>query len=490
MLEALISRVNKIQELEPSTERGKNEIVLINTQNGTWSGGSFGSISVPRSGTTAGTKLNLQMGSHLLKFGVEYRDNKVDAQLHFPDALFRFNDSAYVLILNGTEGIIHNRITSAFLQDSWEITNKLRINAGVRWDGQYIVGGDGQVAQKVLGPFQPRIGFVFLPKDNGSQKIFGSFGRYIEEWHTGVMMSAYTGNGYFYEIHLNQDPRTGAIPGDTVINTPAVIMPEEPDLKAQYYDEISVGFEQMVGPEIKVSLHGIYRTIQEAIAACLVQGVFKIGNPGKGVLSNLPEATRDYKALVVAIEKSGDDRFNFLASYTLSRNYGNYEGLYDYYNQNMVPNINFTFAESSFLKNATGLLPGDRTHVFKFSGSYRFNFGLIFGTTFYWMTGTPLSNFASFGAFIDQRGTTGRTPAIWDINARLVYPLSLHGNLGMKFILDIFHIASAREPVDIVQQQYFNVDRNGNPVNLNPNYGIPQRYQPSMSFRLGMEINF
>lgn len=490
MLEAMVSRINRIQELVPSTELGKNEIVQINTQTGTWSGGSFGSISVPRSGTTAETKLNIQLDSHLLKFGVAYRDNKVDAELQFPDALFRFNDSAYVLVLNGTEGIIHTRIKSAFLQDSWQITNKLRMNAGLRWDGQDIVGGDGQVAQQVVGLFQPRIGFIFLLDDDGTQKISGSFGRFNEEWHTGVMMSAYTGKGYFYEIHFNQDPRNGAIPGDTVINTPAVIMPEEPDLKAQYYDEITLGYEQSISTDIKISLLGVYRTLQEAITAGVVQGVFKIGNPGKGVLSDFPEAKRDYQALVVAIEKSGGDNFNFLASYTLSRNYGNYEGLYDYYNQNIVPNINFTFAEASFLKNATGLLPSDRTHVFKFSGSYRFNFGLIFGTTITWQTGTPLSEIASFGSFIEPRGTSGRTPSIWDINARLIYPVSFYGKFQTRFILDILHIASTREPVDIDQQLYFNVDRNGNPVNLNPNYGIPQRYQPPMSFRLGMEINF
>jgi hypothetical protein len=416
--------------------------------------------------------------------------NKVSAYMDYPNALFRFNDYAYALVLNGTEGTVYSRTASLFLQDSWQISGPLRINGGLRWDGQFIEGGNGSIVQKVLEPVQPRLGFVYLMNDEGTRKISGSAGRFVEEWHTGVMISAYTGNGYFYEIHFNQDPRVGPIPGDTVINVTSQIIPEEPDLKAQYYDEIMLGFEQTIGTNIKVGVQGVYRTLREAITVGTINGIFRIGNPGKGILSDFPDAVRIYKALTLAVEKTGGDNFNFVASYTLSRNYGNYEGLYDYYNRNIVPNLNFTFNEARFLYNAEGLLPSDRTHVFKFAGSYLFDFGLIFGVSFSWMTGTPLSGLAGNGAFVVQRGTLGRTPSVWDLSTRITYPVSFYGSMQSRLIFDIFHIASARKPVDVVQQHYFNVDRDGNPINPNPNYGLTYRYQPPMSFRLGMEVNF
>jgi hypothetical protein len=56
--------------------------------------------------------------------------------------------------------------------------------------------------------------------------------------------------------------------------------------------------------------------------------------------------------------------------------------------------------------------------------------------------------------------------------------------------MDILNIASQRKPVDIVQQHYFDVDENGQPINLNPNYGLAWRYQPPMSIRFGMEVSF
>ena len=490
LVDATLSRNTRDQTWEPSTERGKNKIVLINTETGTWGGGSFGRYSISRSGTTARIAGTVLTGPHILKGGIEYRDNEVEADLDFPNSLSRHSDTLYVLVLNGTHGTVHNRIPSLFLQETWQVARNLQVHAGLRWDGQFIIGGDGKLAQRITGPFQPRVGFVFLPDNDGTQKVFGSFGRFTQEWHTAVMTGAYTGTGYFYEIHYDHDPRLEGSAGDTVVNTPARILPEERGLKAQYYDEFSLGYERMISTNVKIRLQGIHRTLQQAITAGLVQGGFRLGNPGRGELSDFPRAQRDYTALVITVEQRGGDHFNFLASYVLSRNYGNYEGLYDSYTRNIVPNVNFTFADVNSLREATGLLPNDRTHVLKFSGSYRFDSGLIVGTSFLWQTGTPLSDIASFGWFLEPRGAAGRTPSIWDLNARLVYPILFSGQLQTRLIFDVFHIASQREALDLVQQHYFVVDQNGNPVGLNPNYGVAYRYQPPMSIRLGMEMSF
>ena len=45
--------------------------------------------------------------------------------------------------------------------------------------------------------------------------------------------------------------------------------------------------------------------------------------------------------------------------------------------------------------NSLGLLPNDRTHAFKFYGSYPFSFGLTIGVSGYWTSGTPVSEFGS-----------------------------------------------------------------------------------------------
>jgi len=488
LLEASLSLIARDETWRSSTELGRTDTILIDTETGVWSGGGFGHLSFFRSGTTGRTSAILRSGSHTLKGGFEYKEISQDVDLDFPVAIYRHSDTLYTFLANGTRGIVRNRILSAYLQDGWQISQGLYVHAGLRWDGQLIIGGNGMTVHTIDGPIQPRVGFVYLPDHKGTQKVFGSFGRFTQEWSSAVM-TTYTGTSYFRRIKYDQDPRVGGFSGDTLQNAGSQI-PDETFLRGQHYDEISLGYERMLDQNLKVGIQGTYRTFREAINVGIVQGVLHMGNPGRGILSDFPKPRRDYAALALIVERVGSDHFNFLASYVLSRNYGNYEGLYDSYNKNIVPNVNFTYADLNGLKNATGLLPNDRTHVFKFSGSYRFDSGLIVGTSFIWQTGTPLSEVASFGSYLSPRGSIGRTPTIWDLNARLSYLIPLSRTWQVKLMLDAYHIASRLEAVDFVQQHYFVIDQNGNPEGLNPNYGMATRYQPPMSMRLGMEVSF
>ncbi len=243
-------------------------------------------------------------------------------------------------------------------------------------------------------------------------------------------------------------------------------------------------------------MQGLYRTLGQAIEDAFILSRFGwgFGNPGKYPLQDRPEAQRDYAALILSIERRGHKYFNFLASYVLSRDYGNYEGLFDAFYHSSFPNLNMSFDNAFIFENIYGLVPNDRTHVFKFSGSYNFLFGLTAGVTFFIESGTPLSEYTigSFNTgiqFLSQRGSAGRTPTVWDLGARFTYSLPAINLFHSRIILDLFHIASQQEAVDIDQQKYF-VDRGGNPTTPNPTYGQAYRYQPSMSMRLGMEINF
>jgi hypothetical protein len=117
------------------------------------------------------------------------------------------------------------------------------------------------------------------------------------------------------------------------------------------------------------------------------------------------------------------------------------------------------------------VVPNDRLLVFKFSGSYSFSFGLTTGISFILQSGTPLSELAetylgprnSGMMFITPRGSSGRTPTIWDLGARFTYELPIVNLFHSRLILDLFHIASQLEPVDVDQLHYFSVDENGIP---------------------------
>jgi hypothetical protein len=484
LLEWSLARTNRDLDSGPATQRGRDEILYEDNVSGLWSGGTGYYYDIHSFGTTIGFTGTVIAGNHTVKSGIAFKDIGTD-RAGIGHSLIKNSDTSYTEYYHETMATVHNRIPSLFAQDSWLVNEKLRVNVGLRWDGQFLVGSDGNVHQKILDQVQPRIGIVFLPTKNESQKLTLSFGRFYQELSTELASSYLVDEGFDVAIDYDHDPRVSPSGGDTTYYHRNVILPEVKNLKGQYFDEWHIGYEQLLSDHFRFGVQGIYRTLGEAIEdSYLSDGTPFFGNPGRGEFSQFPPAKRDYIALVVGFDGSMSDRFNFLASYVLSRNYGNYSGIFNSDYESSAANIGPSFDVLEAVANGTGLLPNDRTHVFKFSCSYRFDIGVTSGISFVYQTGTPLNKFgdAPFGhySFMVPRGTAGRTPAIWDLNLRLGYdlPIMRIADGKSRLILDIFHIASRRKPVDIDQ------------VLSNATYGLGTIYQPPMSVRLGAEVSF
>ena len=497
ILDGLLAKVYRHDTGSPATERG-NEIRYDDRTSNTLAGGVGGTWDSPRYTNTARVVATISSPTHLSTIGIQYKVS-VDYGHYEYHNIIKLNDSTYQENYGaGLPSTTSQRLPSFFIQDEWTVTRKIRFSAGLRWDGQYVVGSNNKVDQTITIPLQPRIGLTFIPDNEGRNKIFASFGRYAQELNLSVIGGYYDDQGYDTTIFYPQDPRMsrdGGIIADW--SGQNFIHDEIVNLEGQYYDEFSLGYERLLWNNFKFSVQGLYRTLGQAIddAYVLSQNTFRLGNPGKYPLQDRPEAMRDYSALIISIERRGDEHFNFLASYVLSRDYGNYEGLFDAFYHSEFSNQNFSF-DNPFEQNfITGLVPNDRTHVFKFSGSYKFSFELNAGISFILESGTPLSDFA-IGTydtglrFLSQRGSAGRTPTVWDLGARFTYDLPTVNLFQSRLIIDLFHIASQQEPVDINQFHYWEIDENGNPSRPNSEYGQAYRYQQPMSMRLGMEINF
>jgi carboxypeptidase family protein len=490
LLNASFSRSTVNGVWHGATERGRDEILFENAETGVWSGGLGFRVDRFIYSNTFDISGTLTAGSHLLKSGFQYKVAAVDEDDE-GKRVIRWDDTTFELQKDWRRTTVGDRIPSLYLQDTWRISHGLRLNLGMRWESQFIVASNGTVAQKFTREFQPRVGIVVSPDHEGSQKIFASFGRFYQELST-ALSEAYTDQQYGADFLYKHDPRIDPSGADTISFLKPSIQAEVAGLTGQYYDEFNLGYERLFGENLKISVQGIYRTLRDAVEYVYLSSENRVvfGNPGRGELSDYPRAQRDYSSLVFTAQGYVGGQFNYLASYVLSRNYGNYPGLYDSYTHYPTPNNNGTFDFNGDAKISTGLLPNDRTHVIKFSGSYRVGFGLTAGTSFSWQSGTPLSEMAWGGIFLAKRGTSGKTPAFWDLNARFVYDVPLMAEWRPRFILDIFHIASQQVPVDIDQKHYSIFDSNGKPAELNPTYGLALRYQPAMSVRLGMEVSF
>ncbi|HEY7637798.1 MAG TPA: TonB-dependent receptor plug domain-containing protein, partial [Gemmatimonadales bacterium] len=499
LLESSLSRVDRDEISRGDTEQARREPLVMDLQTGRWSGG-FGDNSDHYSVRwAANVSGSLGLGAHRLKAGLEYEDNRLDALAHFtdPGVVTRLNDTTFQAVYVIASGTVHNRVASLFLQDSWLPTPRVRVNAGLRWDGQYLIGGDGRLAQSITDGLQPRIGVILQPGGAGT-KLFASYGRFYEQlptfasgtwWHVPVRNGVYL---------FDRDPRTGAGPLDS-LDASHGILPEVPGLRGQNFDEVTAGYEQILGARWRAGIRGIYRTLRDVIddglAPLTVERV--IGNPGRGALDFLSRLRRNYYALDFTLDWHGDKDIYLAGSYTLSRNYGNYTGLYDHAVNYSVPNGKGDPDLAEQVPNSSGLLPNDRPHVFKVFGLRRFDWGLTVGAFFMWQSGTPLNELgATFlpahFAFLRQRGTVGRTPSLRDLNLRLIYevPGRLGSSVRPRVILDLLHVASAREPVTVDQVHFSALDAQGNQSAPNPNYLRPSRYQPPMIVRLGTTFGF
>jgi hypothetical protein len=301
-------------------------------------------------------------------------------------------------------------------------------------------------------------------------------------------------------LQYDHDPRLDPTGGDTVFSIFAPQITPRRDIKGQYYDEFTLGYESAIGPTLRAGIRGVARRLKWAVEDAFnpASGTFELGNPGRGNLAFTPRARRYYSALVLTLEKPGGQHFDFLASYVLSRSSGNYEGLYDYQGGIAFPNTTWNFDFPELYPNSYGLLPNDRPHVVKFSGSYRFKPGVTAGVVVSWSSGTPRNEFGAtsignpfYHLFLRPRGSAGRTPSLFDLNLRLAYALpAWRSSVRPKVSLDLFHLTNARTEVRKDDIHFLALDSAGNQGTVNPGYNRGLIFQPPMSARLGVSFDF
>jgi hypothetical protein len=496
VVQTTLSRSTRRDESTPESACGQEELYFIDST-GVVAGGGAQARSKNLSGvTTATLHATWIQRDQEVKAGIEYRDTRLDLDNKW-DAVIQSSGVLYSYIAATFKGHVGSRVPSAFLQHSWRPTPRLVVNDGVRWDGQYWISSEGKVAQTILDQWQPRIGVTYEPGRAGTQKVYASFGRFYQDLSTAPLFWYYNKGNTYFSAAYDHDPRSDPSGADTIANASGAIQPRVAGLQGQFFDEFTLGYERQIGPRAKVALRGVQRILRQGIedGLDLEAGAFALGNPGRGALSAFDPMTRRYSALEASCQGQVGDRTSFLASYVLSRNWGNYEGLFDSRTGTPYPNASGLYDVPDQMLNATGLLPNDHTHVFKLSGSYRTIVGLTMGAVGIVESGMPLSEFGGtpvgppYYGFIGARGSHGRTPTVWDLGLRFAYEPAFvaKGRVHPRVTLDVLHVASQRRSLRDNEVRFFALDSSGNQIDLNPNYLMPMVFQPPMAVRLGVE---
>ncbi|MFC3580506.1 TonB-dependent receptor [Sphingomonas hylomeconis] len=362
------------------------------------------------------------------------------------DTDFSFPAEARLGLGNGTVRGSNTQL-GFYVQDDWDVTDKLQLNLGLRWDyetngnnNEFRTGDTAAAALRALpktayfdpedyistgknrkpfaGAFAPRVGFSFDVNDDEQTVIFGGFGRYYDRnnFNNTIDEQSRTINPIgVFRFSRDGQPRNGLA---TTVWNPSYLTREGllalrasstsglPELfavknntKPPVNDQVSLGVRQQVGP-VQVSVTGSYQRGRNGYTNLFATRQ----NGGEGPCCNTaPLApfgyanaligydgldTR-YKALFVTVDKpyNQSSGWGVNLAYTLSKGEQNGGDL---------------FSLDAPTPDQYGWRPrnGDERHRVVFSGIVDLPAGFQFST---------LSTFGSGQAFRLTDGTNGAT---------------------------------------------------------------------------------
>jgi hypothetical protein len=320
--------------------------------------------------------------------------------------------------------------SAQYIEDKWQVTKNVQLNLGLRNDTYSNSNGDGEKFVEMKNQIAPRLSAVWDVNGDSSLKVYGSLGRYYLQLPTQVAARAASRSTYLNQdfTYTGIDPETGAPLGLVAINSqqspdgeynqrkdPRSVVVQ--DLKPNYQDELTVGFDKSWSPDLNFGAKVTYRRLGAGIddscdtrpiqtfarengipimatnaincfiynpgedVTLWVDGNDAAGNPvvtGKGKYATFsaaeigePKAKRNYAALDVYLEHPMRNGWFGRVNYTLSRSAGNMEGQTrsDSGQTDVGTSAAWDFPE--FAPGSDGLLPNDRRHQLKAFGVYQ-----------------------------------------------------------------------------------------------------------------------
>ncbi len=418
--------------------------------------------------------------------------------------------------------------SAIYIQDAWKVTDYFTLKLGVRAETSDISGDATKlldnrgVSLTYQDTIQPRVGFTWDFAHNGRSKLYAHYGKFYESIPLDINVRAFGNENYDFYFYYYPDS------GLPTINNAAAGFSNntgnlwyilrsgggtaaDPGLGGQYLEEYVMGTEYEVMTNLAVGVKGIYRRLGQVIEDISVDGgsSYFITNPGGWYYENpvtgipldepvfFPKPARIYRAIELNVNKRFSDNWQMYASLMWSRNKGNYGGLFRQDNGQLDPNITSLYDLPSLLEGAYGLLPNDRKWQFKAYGSYKWDFGLITGFNFSWLTGTPVSKLAShitYGPnerFIGSRGAFGRTPTLMNLDGHFSYPFKL-GDYDLELMLDVFNIFNQQKATAVDQEYSFcsNAADDETADCRNPNWNNPTAFQSPRNYRVGVKFSW
>jgi hypothetical protein len=242
-------------------------------------------------------------------------------------------------------GVVH--YLSVFGQDQWRLSNRLTVNAGIRYQTQFwqrrtynLPGYGAFVTPSDRNDLAPRIGVAWMPTDTRTISIHGAYGIYSDYVIAGVFGAANVLNGTAdgvrtLVLRFPQSVTAWTAPGRRLPEPagpyPSSVLGIDPGLRTSYAHHMSVGVDRALPHDIVFSATAaIVRGYRQLGAIDYNPFVRELGagrRPGDiagqagtsaSVLQYTPYGQSWYRGLTVAVNKRLSRRLQFASSYSLS----------------------------------------------------------------------------------------------------------------------------------------------------------------------------
>ena len=326
--------------------------------------------------------LNGRVDDNDLLFAVTLRSGVPDRSLLLPDT--------------------NNTYIAAFIQDDWKIHPQFTLNVGLRYELDTDVKNVSRTDE--LNPlilpflngertrdknnFAPRIGFNYSTNDMRTS-IHAGYGIYYDRVTLEIQtlergldgralpIEVRAGNLFFIPPEFLFDPVNGVFPPPApTLASPftGFVLPGagagginiiDNDLQNPMVHQINVGVQHELAKQLAIRADYVRNVGTHFIIGRIVGTVpFNPVVGGPELVKNLESSVRtNYDGLLLSVEKRFANRFQFRASYTLSKSS-------NYANDDQIPFSNGPI-DSNDLRREYGPTPNDQRHRFSFSGLFQ-----------------------------------------------------------------------------------------------------------------------
>jgi outer membrane receptor protein involved in Fe transport len=423
-------------------------------------------------------------GEHDFRFGVQYSYGAADTvakagsggdyYYHFAGEYDYYGTTYYYdLFYKYTFTPFHygaeQRSTSAFVQDSWRVSDRLTLNLGVRYDvhegwipsyerlddqgngtGVKLPRRDDVVDWQLISP---RFGFAWMATEDARTVLRGSVGVY----HDGNV----SGNWNYpppgapsLRYYLCAGPPPTVCDDEPIFEEFVADVGVDPNLDPPRAVQYSLGVERQLTDTFAMGLEVIYKETEDLIgweilgdgvyepvpfvdpetgkvytlldvcdAGCQAPTIRKGNRPGAGSLAPDEEYNQDYRAAIVTFRKRHANGWSLMGSYTWSKS----EGLIPRPKQQTQGSPAYFSTDGSDPNewiNADQLLQNDREHMFRLQGNVDLPWSMELTGSLNWQSGRPYNRQGR--ASLDQGN-------VWII----LEPNSDDRRLPSTFVLDL-----------------------------------------------------